>query len=91
MRGGRSGSDQISKLKNAMRQSRLDRHLPFGDVQVEFPVQPEAADAAKAIALRIEEPVEEELARFFLGLGRARPQARVDLRERLFVRCRSKD
>src|SRR6185436_19524819 len=66
----------------------LDRHLRLGHVHVELAVQAEAADAAQAVPLRIEEALVEELLGLVRRLGRARTQAAVDLEQRLLVGVR---
>jgi hypothetical protein len=63
----------------------LQRLLGLGDVEAELAVQAEAADAAEAVARRVEELLAEELLRLVEVRRIARAQAPVDLEQRLLV------
>ena len=75
----------IMYLIELTKSSLLERHLRLGDVLVELAVEAEAADAAEAVALRVEELLVEELLRLVELRRVARAQAAVDLEQRLLV------
>ncbi len=63
----------------------VQRHLRLGDVQPQFAVDAEAADAAETIAVGVVEFFVEQGLGLFQLRGVARPQTLVDPQERLFV------
>jgi hypothetical protein len=77
--------DVLDAVDDVLREEGL---LRLGDVEAELPVEPESADAAEAVAGRVEELLVEQGAGL-LDLGRVPgPQTAVDLEEGLLVVAR---